>query len=197
MISKGNVSMAEQILSDATTASRANFVTGKKFANSVVSIEGAPHASRVSLRATAKGAKAFGKSIGLDLPMKPGQTSAKAGKTALWLGPDEWLIIDEKQPHTSMVPRLPNKEFSATDISHRNVAFLLSGEGAVDTLNGGCPRDLSLKAFPLGTASRTIFGKSEVVLFRFGRSQFRLECWRSFAPYVWNLLNATAQDAAL
>ena len=88
-----------------------------------------------------------------------------------------------------------NAQTSITDISHRNVAFLLSGEGATNTLNSGAPRDLSLDAFPVGCASRTIFGKAEVVLLRTGKTSFRLECWRSFAPYVWDLLCDGATDA--
>ena len=107
-------------------------------------IHAAPPASRVSLRATTKGATAFGKSLGLELPKKPSTSTKKSEKTALWLGPDEWLIIDEKSSDETMVPRLANKEFSAVDVSHRNAAYILSGKGAENTLNAGCPRDLSL-----------------------------------------------------
>ena len=31
----------------------------------------------------------------LTLPPKPKTSASKAGRTALWLGPDEWLVIDE------------------------------------------------------------------------------------------------------
>lgn len=185
--------MSDQAMPD--TAIRINPADGKKLANASVTIETAGHASRLSFRATSKGATAFGKSLGLALPSEPGATSAKGGKHALWLGPDEWLIIDEKQPDVSLMPKLANKKFSATDISHRNVAYIISGSGAESLLNAGCPRDLSLKAFPVGTASRTVFGKAEVVLYRTATNTFRVECWRSFAPYVWALLVDAAKDA--
>ena len=104
------------------------------------------------------------------------------------------LILDEKKPIEELMPRRENAQFSATDISHRNVAFLLSGDGAAAVLNSACPRDLSLSAFPVNTGSRTIFGKSEVIIIRTGRNAFRVECWRSFSPYVWELLLDGAKD---
>jgi len=167
----------------------------EKHATKYVSIEAAPAASRISLRATSKGAKTFEKSLGFALPKKPGKSASKNSKHALWLGPDEWLIIDEKNADQTMVPRLPNPEFSAVEISHRNAAVNISGVGAISTLNAGCPRDLSLTAFPVGACSRTIFGKAEVVLYRTGDASFRMEFWRSYAEYVWGYLIDASKDA--
>lgn len=179
----------------AIKTTRAPVNEGQRFANGVVSIHAAAPASRTNLRATSAGAKSYEAGLGFKLPRKPGETTSKGKTTALWLGPDEWLLIDEAKPDQSMVPRLPNKGFSAVDLSHRNTAFIVSGKGAENTLNAACPRDLSLTAFPKGTCSRTIFGKAEVVLHRTANDTFRLECWRSFAPYVWTYLLDGAKDA--
>ena len=62
-------------------------------------------------------------------------------------------------------------------------------------LNSGCPQDLSLDAFHVGSCSRTILGKSEVVLFREAENRFRVECWRSFFDYVWKYLADAAKSA--
>ena len=188
--------MAKSLKQPTTpTAERCCVTDNMRFANSVVSVEASAPAARLSLRATQKGAIAYAKHLGFSLPKKPGQTVSKSAKHALWLGPDEWLIIDEKDPVAKLMPSRANAEFSGTDISHRNIAIKLDGQGAVNTLNAACPRDLSITAFPVGTASRTIFGKAEIVLFRTGKESFRLECWRSFAPYVWTYLLDAAQDA--
>lgn len=182
-------------MAKAAIATRDNPVSGMKFANSCVTLETAPPAARVSLRATARGATDYGKKIGIELPTKPGLSNSKSGLSALWIGPDEWLIIDEKNDVSKLIPTRKSAQISVTDISHRNVAFLLSGEGAANTLSSGAPRDLSLDAFPVGCTSRTILGKTEIVLLRTGKTSFRLECWRSFAPYVWELLCDGAKDA--
>lgn len=178
----------------AATAVRNNPSAGNKYANAHVSIESAAPAARINFRATPKGAKDFGKVIGLELPTEPGLVAKKGSTLAVWVGPDEWLILDEKKSIDDLMPRRENAQFSATDISHRNVAFVVSGEAAAMVLNSGCPRDLSLSAFPANTGSRTIFGKAEVVIIRSGRNAFRVECWRSFSPYVWELLLDGAKD---
>ena len=71
----------------------------------------------------------------------------------------------------------------------------VTGPGAADTINAGCPQDLSLAAFPVGACSRTILGKVEIVLLRTGEDAFRVECWRSFSDYVLTFLTEAARDA--
>ncbi len=180
---------------EATPTKRIAPAEGFRVANSVVSIETAKPASRISLRATSAGARSFEKSLNFALPRKPAETASAKGRHALWLGPDEWLLIDEANPDDSMVPRLPNKQFSAVDVSHRNMAFIVAGPGAAATLNAACPRNLSLAAFPVKTCSRTVLGKAEIVLYRTARDTFRVECWRSYAPYVRDLLAIASKDA--
>ncbi|ADZ70374.1 Sarcosine oxidase, gamma subunit [Polymorphum gilvum SL003B-26A1] len=55
------------------------------------------------------------------------------------------------------------------------------------------PIDLDPAAFPPGTATRTLFHKAEIVLWRTDEDVFVLEAWRTFLPYVEGLL----ADAAL
>ena len=85
---------------------------------------------------------------------------------------------------------------SAVGISHRNVAIEVSGPSAAAAINGGCPQNLLPEAFPLSACSRTVLGKIEIVLWRTGEETFRVECWRSFAPYCFAYLSAAARDAA-
>jgi sarcosine oxidase subunit gamma len=83
---------------------------------------------------------------------------------------------------------------SAVDVSHRNVAILVAGEGAESCLAAGCPQDLSLAAFPVGACSRTVLGKVEIVLWRTGERAFHVEVWRSFAEYAYAFLAEAARD---
>jgi sarcosine oxidase, subunit gamma len=107
----------------------------------------------------------------------------------LWIGPDEFLVIDvDGSPLPAKFEKAGNTKLAAIDVSHRNTAVIVSGPNAVDVLNSGCPQDLSLEAFPVGAASRTILGKAEMILYRTGETEFRVECWRSFSDYVWKYL---------
>ena len=151
-------------------------------------------AARVSLRAGANDAKALYTALGLDLPLTP-KTSAGSlpGRLAAWLGPDEWLVIDETGDPLADLAKA-KVLCSAVDISHRNTAILVSGKGARATLESGCPQNLSDSVFPVGAASRTVLGKIEVVIIRTADTDYRVECWRSFSTYAFDFLSESARD---
>lgn len=178
-------------------AQRITVLGNSRAGNGSVQITPAEPAERISLRARANDVTALSKALGVTLPQKPKHSATKGTRSALWLGPDEWLVIDTggRSPFADLqgVETL----HAATDVSHRNIGIIISGEGAEATINAGCPQDLSLPVFPVGAASRTIFGKAEIVLWRLSETEFRLECWRSFATYVFALLSEGALDAAV
>jgi sarcosine oxidase subunit gamma len=150
----------------------------------------------VALRAPAGSLKALSSALGVTIPVAPKTSGRKEGRSALWLGPDEWLVIDESGGDLMTALSKSGALHSATDVSHRNVAIVVSGPGAEATISAGCPQDLSLGAFPVGCCTRTLFGKAEIVLFRTEDDTFRVECWRSFADFVFGLLAEGAEDAA-
>ena len=167
----------------------------RRFANAAVSIEPAPPADRMILRVSQKHLNAVSGALGTALPRKPKTSASKKGLSMLWLGPDEWLILTEAggDPASKLVS-LSSADFSAVDVSHRNTAIMLNGPGVEATLAAGCPQNLSIDAFPPGACSRTILGKAEIILYRQSSHSFRVECWRSFADYVWQFLVDAAKS---
>lgn len=151
-----------------------------------------PPASRLSLRAPEMSRAALGQALGIDLPGVPKTSAAGEGRVALWLGPDEWLVIDHLDRDMAAELAGVDALHAAVDVSHRNVAIEIEGPGAEAVLNAGCPQDLSLAAFPVGACSRTVLGKVEIVLHRTGDRSFRVECWRSFADYAFAFLTEAA-----
>ena len=160
-----------------------------------VSVTPAEPARRLSLRAPRDGIAALSEALGLALPEKPMVSAVAGRRAALWLGPDEWLVIDEGGKSLSDALGAVTAFHSAVDVSHRNLGFLVAGAGAEATLASGCPRDLSAAAFPVGSCARTVLGKAEIVVWRTGAEAFRVECWRSFGDYVFSLLSEAARDA--
>ncbi|CAN7406754.1 sarcosine oxidase subunit gamma [Rhizobium rhizogenes] len=152
-------------------------------------------ASRIALRAPDDSIAGLSKALGVKLPRKPKTSANGHGRYALWLGPDEWLVIDESGADLVALAASAGVLHSATDVSHRNTAIIVSGPGAEATLAGGCPQDLSLVTFPVGACSRTLFGKVEIVLLRLDEETFRVEVWRSFSDYAFGLLGEAAEDA--
>lgn len=178
------------------TAERRPALAGKTFAAEGVTLAVLPPAERISLRAPAGSVGALSAALGLELPRQPKTSATHGGRTALWLGPDEWLVIDEAGGNPLADCAAVGALHSAVGISHRNVAIAVTGPAAAAAVNAGCPQDLSLEAFAAGACSRTVLGKVEIVLYRPAADTFRVECWRSFSDYAWTFLEEAAKDAA-
>lgn len=153
-------------------------------------------ASRFSLRARSAPAAV----AGLPLDLRVNRCAQWDERWAARLGPDEWLVGGPEADTDAMAAEIAaafgNRFHALVDVSHRNVGIAVEGPGAADALNAGCPLDLHAGAFPAGSATRTLLGKAEIVLLRPGAAPvFRVECWRSFAPYVHGFLLEAARDA--
>jgi sarcosine oxidase subunit gamma len=159
----------------------------------------APPAARFILRGGEAARVACGIVFGAEPPSSLGPAGEGAGRVALWLGPDEWLLIAEGADAVAlsemMESVLDGTAHSLVDVSHRQIGLIASGSAAARTLNAGCPLDLDLKAFPVSTAMRTLFDKAEIVLWRRAAEVFHVEVWRSFAPYLAASLAEAARGA--
>ena len=143
-------------------------------------------------------AGALGPVAGFDLSGPLNTVRGTGDRLAARLGPYEWLLIgpeaETEALQGAISDGLGGTFHSLVDVSHRNAAIALSGPAVADVLNAGCPLDLAESAFPKGSATRTILGKAEIALMRpEGSEAWRLECWRSFAPYVHAFLTEAAR----
>jgi sarcosine oxidase, subunit gamma len=148
------------------------------------------------LAAFVAGASALGTALRLSLLSCRAVTSGEW--TALWLGPDEQLLVgpsgDGPAMAQSIEAALEAVPHALVDVSHRQCAIELSGPLACAMLNSACPLDLDLAVAPVGFCTRTIFAKAEIVLWRRAESRFQLQTWRSFLPYVTGLLALAAAE---
>ena len=134
-------------------------------------------------------AQQAGVAFGLPLPTVACRAEKSATRAALWLGPDEWLLLaDTIDP--AFAGAFQDQPASLVDVSDRTLFFKLAGPQAARTLNCGCPLDLDMSAFPVGMCTRTVLEKAEIILWRTGVEEFQIGVWRSFAAYVRALLEA-------
>lgn len=185
--------MADQALQ----ALRKAPLAGRHGGTAAARVTPAAPATRLSLRAGTEALSALSGAFGLDLPLRPKTSASANGRHALWLGPDEWLLIDENGADLATVVATAGVLHSATDVSHRNTAILVSGPKAAAAIASASPHDLSPAAFPVGACARTVLGKIEAVIFRTGKEDYRVECWRSFSTYAFGILSEGAEDAGL
>lgn len=129
-----------------------------------------PFLTQLDVRLDAKGAAAdaVGLALGLPLPLEP-NTVARAGElTALWLGPDEWLLVGPPGGGRELESRIREaageEPVSVTDVSAQRTTVLVAGTGARDLLAHGCPLDLHPRAFGAGRCAQTTLARTQAVL---------------------------------
>jgi sarcosine oxidase subunit gamma len=151
-----------------------------------------PPAAQLVFRGPPGVLAAAGEAFGVALPTNACRAATSGARTALWLGPDEWLLLapalEGPRLQAAIGASLAPKPHALVSVGHRNVALDISGPCAALVLNGGCPLDLRQSSFPAGMCTRTLLAKAPVILWRTAAETFYLGTWRSFAPYVWDFL---------
>jgi sarcosine oxidase, subunit gamma len=140
---------------------------------------------------------ALNAAFGVPLPLKPCRSGSNGSRAALWLGPDETLLLAPESEGAGLYRALKEacgSRGSLIDVSHRQAGLIIEGPKAAYALNAACPLGLDDEDFPAGMCTRTVFGKAEIVLWRPASYLFRLEVARSFAPYAAGLLTEIMRD---
>ena len=151
-----------------------------------------PPAARYILRGGPAVRAAAEQAVGVGIPAEACRALTREGRAALWLGPDEWLLITPVAQGASLAEQLATAlaglPHSLVDVGHRQSGCELGGPLAATLLSAGCPLDLDERAFPVGMCTRTVLAKAEVVLWRTATETFRIEVARSFVAYVSEFL---------
>ncbi len=150
-----------------------------------------PPAARFILRVRPAAQTAAGEAFGGPLPTIACRAATEGARAALWLGPDEWLLISPDAPDFTALAGVPH---SLVDVGHRQAGITVSGPRAAAALNTGCPLDLDEAAFPVGMCTRTVVAKTQIVLWRTAPETFHVEAWRSFLPYVCGYLAEASRE---
>lgn len=157
-------------------------------AGALVSVALVPPATRLSFRGARAAAEACAAAFGCALPAEACRAAEAEHRAALWLGPDEWLLMAPDGDAPALAAAIETAAagipHALVDISHRQVGLAVAGARAAVLLNSGCPLDLDLAAFPVGMCTRTVLAKCDVALWRRAPEVFRLEVNRSFADYA-------------
>ena len=157
-----------------------------------------PGAARFVLRCAPASAALLGEQTGWPLAALHLRALVAGQRSALRLGPDEWLLRDAADTQLATEEAFsalqPDASHSLVDVSHRQLALSLKGAKAASLLNAGCPLDLEDAVFPIGCCTRTLLGRTEITLWKASEDHFHIEVWRSFAQYAWTFLETAARD---
>jgi sarcosine oxidase subunit gamma len=156
-------------------------------------VDAVPFLAQVDLRLDPRGA---GRAP-YPLPLDPNTAWEEESRAALWLGPDEWLILGPPRSETEIVRELEtalgNERRSIVDVSSNRVALQLSGPAAKELLSVGCSLDLHPRSWTDGSCAQTTLASSQVILHERSAAT-RVLVRQSFADHLvdWMLEVATA-----
>ena len=142
---------------------------------------------------------AVGAGLGVALPLEPNTTAQDGSTTALWLGPDEWLVTAPPGEEQVLVPALRStlgdRHAAAVDLSESRTVIAVSGAKARDLLAKGCTLDLHPRAFPVGACAQTGLARAGVLLHLVNEAPtFEITIPRSYADYLWAWLADAARE---
>jgi sarcosine oxidase subunit gamma len=157
-----------------------------------LSIRELPFISQVNLRADTKDAalmERLATALGIALPVKPNTVATHIERRALWLGPDEWLVVGADGQHEALKQVLRDglngAVGSIVDVSANRTLLEIGGPKAGDVLAQGVAIDLDARSLPPSCCAQTLLGKAQVIIERRGdQPALHLYVRSSFSCYV-------------
>ncbi|MCU1500519.1 MAG: sarcosine oxidase subunit gamma [Acidimicrobiales bacterium] len=147
-----------------------------------------PFLTQLDVRADEPGRTAIGERLGIALPPTP-NTWTIGEPSALWLGPDEWLIVGRPGVQDTLEPGIADALTSTVgavvDVTDQRTVLELSGPRARDVLAGACAIDLHPRMFGPGDCVQTLLAQTGVILAqRLATPTFWIFVRRSFADHL-------------
>jgi sarcosine oxidase, subunit gamma len=131
----------------------------------------------------------------LPLPLDPNTWTAGGGREALWLGPDEWLVVGPPGSAPAVAAELhralDGEHHAVVDTSANRTAVELAGAGRFELLAQGCGLDLHRRAWRPGRCAQTLLFRVPVLLQERDRAT-RVFVRASFAAHLADWLTALA-----
>lgn len=157
-----------------------------------------PHLGYLVLRGKADDAafmQAAASVLGQPLPTQPMTVLPTAAGVVLWLSPDEWLLLCQRSARdtllASIATALQDLFAQVVDNSGGFTTLRLAGPDHMMLLRQLSPYDFECLA--VGRCASTVLSKANMTVVRTDTQGVLLVFRRSFADYIWRLLERTAQ----
>ena len=136
-----------------------------------------------------------GKILQSVLPTIPNTYTKSEKIKILWLGPNEWLIVDESQYNKDLISKLENinnEESNVTDVSENRTIIRIKGKKIFTLLSKFLVLDLDKNLANNFSVAQTLFVKVPIILVLNENNKDNIEidlyANKSHANYVYNLL---------
>ena len=165
---KGSVCVVESYLRQSPLAQRAlDARAGAETSGAGLVLAELPYLAKVNLRGKAASA-AVKAAVGVELPAEPNTVAVGNNITALWLGPQEWLLVGpvgaERAITGALEEGLAGASVGIVDVTEGRTTIRVAGPMARDVLSMGCPLDLHPRVFGAGRCAQSFIVRSTVIL---------------------------------
>ena len=174
--------------------------------DAALTIRERPFCAQVTLRVEpgSVAALAVADALGLRLPRRPCTVESQDALDALWLGPNEWLLVSsertaaelERKVRAALTVQGGSDPVSVVDVSAQRTIIELSGPAARTVLAKGCALDLHESVFSAGQCVQTLLARAPVIVQPMIEADtIRVFVRPSFATYLaaW-LLDASFEE---
>jgi len=150
-----------------------------------------PHLGKLNIRCAGDDRQQISKLTGYNLALQTNQLSSKAGRHAICLGPDEYLLLAEQGSETRLEKMLNSdkiiNKIAVTNVSDALCALSLSGLKVRELLSKGCAIDLHPDSFGRNKSVQCDLALANVIIACIEANEtdeFLCICRTSFAEYV-------------
>jgi sarcosine oxidase subunit gamma len=136
--------------------------------------------------------------FGAPLPAEPNKIASIGTRRALWLGPDETLLMIEEEQEAEFMLNLKtllgDAHYAATPVSDAIKIFQLGGTRRLDVLAKGCALDLHPASFKQGDCAQSMLAHAAITLAADTPDSLLLFCRTSYSDYVTSWLKDAAVE---
>ena len=155
------------------------------------------HLGKLNMRADKSAGKIIKSITGCTFPPAANKFTTAGERHAVWLGPDEFMIICEAGKDEELTSAIHTSfgslHAAVTNITDALAAFNLKGAAVRQVLAKGCALDLHQNSFASGDAAQTLLSHAAVTIMALTNDEFIVICRTSFASYLHDWI----VDAAL
>jgi sarcosine oxidase subunit gamma len=153
-----------------------------------VTIEHVPFLTQIDVRLDPESRRPDGPvDLGTALPLTPNLSELDGEREALWLGPDEWLVVaspgQAERLLAEMEFTLDGIPHSVVDVSANRSVIDMAGPRLLEILSKGCAIDLHPSRWANAECAQTMLARAQVILQR-RAATMRIFVRPSFADYL-------------
>ena len=145
---------------------------------------------------------AIGKNLNMILPTEANTSTSGEALTALWLSPDEWMLVSNKtvsedtntyKIEDNLIKNISKVNLGAvTDVSDQFVMINIKGNKVFDLFATGSPFNFNEFKDKKGSVIQTVLSHIDVIIHLTEINEVNLFVRRSFSEHLYSWINDSA-----